>query len=249
MRLLTAAALCLGLAAPASALDLSAMTGEERAAFGAAVRSYLMENPDVLMEAIGVLEQRREADQVASDLKILRDNAAAIYTSPADWVGGNPEGDVTVVEFLDYRCGYCRKAWQEVEELVEADGNIRLVLKEFPILGEDSAASSKFAIAVRHLGGDEVYKQAHDALIALKGPADAGALADLAGDLGLDAQAVAAEMNSDRTAAILRANHDLAALLQINGTPTFVINETMVRGYVPLDGMTQIVAGQRRKAN
>ncbi len=248
MRLLTAA-LCLGLAAPAAALDLTAMTGAERAAFGQAVRDYLLENPEVLMEAIGVLEQKREADQVTSDLKILRDNAAEIYTSPADWVGGNPEGDVTVVEFLDYRCGYCRRAWEEVEQLVETDGNIRLVFKEFPILGEDSLASSQFAIAVRKLGGDATYKRAHDALISLKGPADAGALADLAEDLGLDPQKVAAEMASDETARILRANHELAMLLQINGTPTFVVNETLVRGYVPLNGMQQIVAGQRAKAD
>ncbi|WP_028029956.1 DsbA family protein [Gemmobacter nectariphilus] len=249
MRFLPALALCLGLAAPVSALDLTAMTDAERAAFGQAVRGYLLENPEVLMEAIGILEQKREADQVASDLKILRDNAAAIYTSPADWVGGNPEGDVTVVEFLDYRCGYCRKSWQEVEQLVESDGNIRLVFKEFPILGEDSLASSKFAIAVRKLAGDEVYKKAHDALISLKGPANAEALDDLAAELGLDAAKVSAEMESDATLAIIRANHELASLLQINGTPTFVINETMVRGYVPLDGMQQIVAGQRSKAN
>ncbi|GGE09744.1 Protein-disulfide isomerase [Gemmobacter megaterium] len=248
MRLLTAA-LCLALAAPASALDLSAMSATERTAFGQAVREYLLENPEVLMEAIGVLEQKREADQVATDLKIMRDNADMLYTNPADWVGGNPAGDVTVVEFLDYRCGYCRKAWEDVENLVAADGNIRLVLKEFPILGEDSLASSQFAIAARKLGGDETYKKAHDALISLVGPADEAALSDLAEDLGLDPAKVAAEMMSDETAAIIRANHQLATLLQINGTPTFVVNETMVRGYVPMDGMRQIVDGQRKKAN
>lgn len=248
MRLLTAA-LCLALAAPASALDLSAMSPTERTAFGQAVREYLLENPEVLMEAIGVLEQKREADQVATDLKIMRDNADMLYTNPADWVGGNPAGDVTVVEFLDYRCGYCRKAWEDVENLVAADGNIRLVLKEFPILGEDSLASSQFAIAARKLGGDETYKKAHDALISLVGPADEAALSDLAEDLGLDPAKVAAEMMSDETAAIIRANHQLATLLQINGTPTFVVNETMVRGYVPMDGMRQIVDGQRKKAN
>ena len=80
-------------------------------------------------------------------------------------MGGNPDGDITVVEFIDYRCGYCRKAYQEVEDLVKADGNIRLVLKEYPILGEDSTISSRFAIAVLQLHGGEAYKKAHDALI------------------------------------------------------------------------------------
>lgn len=247
MRFLPVAALCLGLATPVGALDLTAMSEAERAAFGAAVRSYLMENPQVLMEAIAVLEQQREADGAARDLAMLRDNAAAILDNPADWAGGNLSGDITVVEFVDYRCGYCRKAHDEVSALVASDGNIRLVLKEFPILGEDSLTSSRFAIAVRRLAGDDTYKRAHDALIAWKGPVDAAALGALAREIGVDMAAVAREMESPAVGDIIRANHELASLLEINGTPTFVIKETMVRGYVPLDGMRQIVAGQRAK--
>lgn len=244
---LPALALCLGLTAPASALDLGAMTEAERTAFGAAVRSYLLENPEVLMEAIGVLESKREADQAANDLKLLRDKADQIFNDPADWAGGNLAGDITVVEFVDYRCGYCRKAHDEVAALVASDGKIRLVMKEFPILGEDSLISSRFAIAVRQLAGDEAYKRAHDALITLKGPVDAAALAKLAGQLGVDIAAVTAAMDSEAVNGIIRANHELGSALDINGTPTFVIKETMVRGYVPLDGMRQIVEGQRRK--
>ena len=245
MRLVSAAALCLALATPAAALDLTAMTEPERKAFGEAVRSYLLENPEVLMEAIAVLEQQREQQGAARDLAMLRDNADAIFNNPADWAGGNPKGDITVVEFVDYRCGYCRKAHDEVAQLVDTDGNIRLVMKEFPILGEDSLTSARFAIAVRRLAGDDAYKTAHDALIALKGPVDAAALDRLAAQVGLPMDKLAAEMESPAVADIIRANHELASLLEINGTPTFVIRETMVRGYVPLDGMRQIVAGQR----
>jgi protein-disulfide isomerase len=245
MRLFPAAALCLALATPAAALDLSAMTDSERKAFGEAVRGYLLENPGVLMEAIALLEQQRETDAAQRDLTLLRENADVIFNNADDWAGGNPKGDITVVEFVDYRCGYCRKAHDEVSQLVETDGNIRLVMKEFPILGEDSLTSARFAIAVRRLAGDDAYKRAHDALIALKGPVDAAALGQLAGDIGLDMPKVAAEMESPAVADIIRANHELASLLDINGTPTFVIRETMVRGYVPLDGMRQIVQGQR----
>ena len=247
MRLLSTAALCLALAAPASALDLSAMSDTERKAFGEAVRGYLLENPGVLMEAIAILEQQREQDAAQRDLALLRDNADAIYNSPADWAGGNLQGDITVVEFVDYRCGYCRKAHDEVAQLVKGDGNVRLVMKEFPILGEDSLTSARFAIAVRRLAGDEAYKTVHDALITLKGPVDAAALAGMAGTVGLAMTQVAAEMESPAVADIIRANHQLGSLLDINGTPTFIIRETMVRGYVPLDGMRQIVAEQRRK--
>jgi len=181
-----------------------------------------------------------------ADLQMLADNADAIYNDPASWVGGNPEGDITLVEFLDYRCGYCRKAYEDTEELVKSDGNIRFVVKEFPILGEQSLLSSQFAIATRMVAGDDAYKKAHDALMTLRGDATPEALAGLATDLGLDAAAITAKMASSEVQAVIAANHALGTTLQINGTPSFVIDQTMVRGYVPLDGMRQIVEGQRK---
>lgn len=245
-RLFAPAALTLAAALPAAAFDLSAMTDAERSSFRAEIRSYLMENPEVLMEAIGVLEQRQQDDALQADLQMLADNADAIFNDPASWVGGNPEGDITVVEFLDYRCGYCRKAYEDTEELVKSDGNIRFVVKEFPILGEQSLLSSQFAIATRMVAGDEAYKKAHDALMTLRGDATPEALAGLAADLGLDAAAITAKMASSEVQAVIAANHALGTTLQINGTPSFVIDQTMVRGYVPLDGMRQIVEGQRK---
>lgn len=247
MRLLPALALTLGLATPTTALDLSAMSEAERTAFGAAVRSYLLENPEVLMEAIGVLEQRQQEDQASRDLRLLAEKADVIFNNPDDWAGGNPAGDITLVEFVDYRCGYCRRAHDEVAQLVSNDGNIRLVMKEFPILGEDSMTSARFAIAARRLGGDAAYKQAHDALIALRGPVDDAALGQIAAGIGLELGELKAEMESEAVANIIRANHALGADLDINGTPTFVLPRTMVRGFVPLAGMEQIVAGQRAK--
>ena len=233
-------------ASTAFAGGLGEMTEAERAAFREEVRAYLMENPEVIVEAMTELQLREDAAAADRDLQLLADHAAEIFQSEADWVGGNPEGDITLVEFMDYRCGYCRKAYQEVEELVKTDGNIRFVLKEFPILGEESLLSSQFAISVRMLYGDEAYKKAHDALIVLRGEANAETLARLAGDLGHDAAAVAEKMASEEVKAVIMANHELATVLEISGTPTFVVDRTMVRGYVPLDGMRQIVAGQRQ---
>lgn len=244
---LRALAIALCLAAPASALDLQAMTPEERAAFRAEVRAYLIENPEVLMEAIGVLEDRERNAQAEADLAALRDNRAALLDNPASWSGGNPEGDIAVVEFVDYRCGYCRRAHDEVAELIASDGNLRLVLKEFPILGQDSLISSRFAIAVMQTAGQDAYKKAHDALIALAGPPAPPALRRIAEAAGADPEAVMARMDAPEVTAVIEANHALAQRLGINGTPTFVIHETMVRGYVPLPGMRQIVEGQRAK--
>ncbi|MFN3938808.1 MAG: DsbA family protein [Gemmobacter sp.] len=238
----------LGLASPgAMALDLGAMTDAERSAFGAAVRSYLLENPEVLMEVIAALEARQMQDQAEADLAMLREYRDVLENDPDSWTGGNPEGDITVVEFVDYRCGYCRRAHSEVEALVAGDGNIRLVMKEFPILGEDSVRSARFAVATLQAHGADAYKAVHDALITLRGPADEAALDRIAAEAGLDGPALRAAMDGPEVTRVLRANQELAQRLQINGTPTFVIHETMVRGYVPLDGMQSIVAQQRER--
>ena len=223
-----------------------AMTDAERLAFRAEVRAYLLENPEVLTEAIAILEGRQAAAEVARDVTLLADNKAAIFDDGQSWVGGNPDGDITIVEFMDYRCGYCRKAWSEVDELVSSDGNIRFVVKEFPILGEASDLSSRFAIATLQLAGPAAYKRAHDALITLRGEATKPVLERLAGDLGLDAPAIMARMAAPEVTAVIQANHALASTLDISGTPTFVVQGTMLRGYVPLEDMRQIVKDQRK---
>jgi protein-disulfide isomerase len=236
--LLTTASL---LAAPLHA----EMTQTERDAFRAEIKAYLLENPEVLLEAMNVLQDRQDKAAAASDQNLVVTYKEALTMDKNSWVGGNPNGDITVVEFMDYRCGYCRKAYSEVEELVKSDGNIRLILKEYPILGEDSVTSARFAVAVRQIGGDEAYKKAHDALITLRGQPDGETLGRLASDLGLDPKAVLAKMASEEVSAVIAANEDLGGKMAITGTPSFVIQGQMLRGYVPLDGMKQIVADER----
>jgi protein-disulfide isomerase len=229
----------------AQATDLSALTAAERADFRAEVRAYLLENPDVLMEAFAVLEQRQAQQAAQNDTQLLAVNAKALYEDPNAWVGGNPEGDVTIVEFIDYRCGYCRKAHSEVEQLVQSDKNIRLIVKEFPILGQDSLRSSQFAIAVKLLHGNDAYKLAHDALISLKQGTSDTTLGRLASSLGFNGDEVLAKMNGVEVKAIIDDNRLLGQRLSITGTPTFVMGDQMVRGYVPLDGMRDIVGQER----
>lgn len=243
MRRLAASA---ALATALFALPLHAeMTADERLALQGEIRAYLLEHPEVLVEAMGILQTREEAAALERDALLVQANADVIFASPDDWVGGNPEGDITLVEFMDYQCGYCRKAYSEVEELVASDGNIRFVVKEFPILGEASLLSAQFAIAVRQLHGDAAYEGAHDALIALRGEPTVETLARLATDLGLDPKPIADRMDSDAVMAVIEANHALAEKMEISGTPTFVLKDTMLRGYVPLDGMREIVEGVR----
>jgi protein-disulfide isomerase len=229
------------LALPAAA----EMTVEEREALHAEIRAYLLEHPEVLIEAMDVLQAREEAAAVERDALLVQAQSDRIFASPDDWVGGNPDGDITLVEFMDYRCGYCRKAHAEVAELVKSDGNIRYVIKEFPILGEGSLLSSQFAIAIRLLHGDDAYKTAHNALIALRGDATEETLARLATELGHDPAPILAKMGTPEVLAVIEANHVLATDMDISGTPTFVMQDTMLRGYVLLEDMRRIVADLR----
>jgi protein-disulfide isomerase len=235
-------------AAPATA-DLIDMDDAERDAFRAEVRAYLLENPEVLMEAIGVLEQRQAAAEAERDGMIVAANADAIFNSAFDWVGGNPEGDVVLVEFMDSRCSFCRRAHPEVADLVEMDGNIRYVVKEFPILGEQSVLASQFAIATRIVHGDDAYGAINDALMVMRGDMSEASLAATAQEIGLDPAPILDAMDDPLVGQTITYNRDLAQRLSITGTPTFVFGDELVRGYVPLDAMLQIVEAVRAEAD
>ncbi len=233
------------LATPVFALDIGAMTEEERLVFRSEVRAYLMDNPEVLLEAINVLEQRQAEQQSADDATLLQTNADAIFDDGHSFVGGNPDGDITVVEFMDYRCGYCRKAHPDVTELIASDGNIRYIVKEFPILGEQSVLASRFAIAVKQVEGDDAYYDTFDTLMTMRGEVSEEGLSNLSEDKGYDTKAVFDAMNGEAVQTIIAENRELAQRLQINGTPSFVIGDELLRGYIPLDGMRQIVEEER----
>ena len=241
------AASLLGFAAPAAqALDIEAMTEQERNIFRAEIRDYLLENPEVLMEAIAVLEDRRAAEAAEQEGELLEEHRAAIFEDGYSWVGGNPDGDVTIVEFLDYRCGFCKRAHPEVQTLLSDDGNIRMIVKEFPILGAESEMASRYAIATKLLEGDEAYSNVHDALMEWTGPLNAGALGRIARDTGIaNHDAVLAEMESETVSGIIASNRALGQTLQIQGTPSFIMGDNFVRGYIDLQQMQSIVEGIR----
>ena len=244
-RTVMTAALLTAMSAPVGALDLDAMSAKERDAFGAAVREYLLTNPEVLMEAIGVLEEREAEMAQRTERSMVAANSDAIFNDDHSYVGGNPDGDVVMVEFIDYRCSFCRRAHPEIHQLVNTDGNIRKIIKEFPILGDESVNASRFAISTLRNAGPEAYALVNDALIIRRGDFSERGLARLAEELGLDADTIIEGMDDPEVDEIIAANRALAQQLQITGTPTFVVGDQLVRGYVPLEGMREVVASVR----
>ena len=235
--------LFLTLAAPmAAAFDIDSMSDGERAAFRSEIRDYLLEHPEVLMEAISVLEERREQSAVARDSAAIERFHDSIFDDGFSYVGGNPDGDVTLVEFLDYRCGFCKRAFPTVEKLVASDGNIRYIVKEFPILGDQSTVAAQYAIAAKFVAGDADYKRVHDTLMLHDGAVTEGFLVRTSRELGLDHDAIMVAMDSEDVAMAIGKNHALAQALNVQGTPGFILGDIILRGFLELEQMREIVA-------
>ena len=229
------------------AMDINNLTNADRKVLQKEIRRYILENPDIIFEAADIVRKREAALEVQEDEELIQSNFNEIFYDNYSYVGGNPDGDITIVEFVDYKCGYCRKAAELVRELITKDDNIRFVVKEFPILGEASLVSSKFAIAVKNIGGPEKYKVAHDILLALTAEPTEIYLRRIAKELELNPEELFEAMQSDLVAQEIDQTGELAQKLQISGTPTFILGDQFLRGFVPLEILSKAIHSERTK--
>ena len=240
-----AAALALFFTANPAAAEFSIESESERSSLQTEIRSYLLENPEIILEALQIWEQRQQFVKKQAQAFVVEQYYDEIFFDDDSWVGGSLDGSATIVEFIDYNCGYCRRAHDDVQRLISDDGDIRFVVKEYPILGQDSELAAQFAIAVRRLYGDEAYRSVHEALITLEGAADILALESLVDELNLDIEGLEAEMLSDKVTSVIETNRSLAFALGINGTPGFVIGKSVLQGMQPYEVMQDTVAAWR----
>ena len=209
------------------------------------IRDYLLSNPEILLEMLELIEERRNLAKEDRDRQLFAVHQDQITDDGISYVGGNPEGDVTLVEFLDYRCGYCRRAHSEVASLLKDDGNIRWIVKEFPILGPESVFAAKMAVGTLLSLGDDAYEALHDTLMTYSGPINSATLDEIAGRSGLDPLVVEAAMKDPKVASHIRAVSELGRVLEVRGTPTFIVGETFIRGYVPKADLQRVVDATR----
>ncbi len=210
------------------------------------IRAYILEEPELILEAFRLLEEKRVVEEAQSDVDLVRSNADDLFNDGYSYVGGNPEGSITMVEFQDYRCGFCKRAHGEVQELVAEDGDIRLVVKEFPILGPDSMLTSELAIATLMTQGDAAYKRISDAFMTYAGPVNDEALDRISRGALVDIEASRAALDDPEVQKRIASTRDLGRRLNISGTPTFVIGEKVIRGYLPKEQMAEVVELSRR---
>ncbi len=211
-----------------------------RAQIESVVRDYLAANPEILIEMQTALELREEERQRAGQMETIRGSADEIFNAQYDGVFGNPEGSVTVVEFFDYNCGFCKRALADMEAMVEANPELRFVLKEFPILGPDSQRAHVVSMAFRHLAADR-YPEFHRELLSGNRATEASAI-DIAVRLGVEEAALRAEMENPEILQAFATTYELANSLSITGTPSYVIGDEVVFGALGQQVLEQKVA-------
>jgi protein-disulfide isomerase len=226
---------------PAAAAEF---TPQQRQAIEAILRDYLTKNPEVMLDALQAAKDKMEGESRDKASAALATRRHEIFDDPDAPVAGNPKGDVSLAEFFDYRCPYCKQVVPAIEALLAEDRQLRFVYKEFPVLGPDSVTAARAALAARKQGK---YDAMHRALMGVKGQINEAAVFKLASSVGLDLERLKRDMAAPDIDRMLKANANLAAALDIRGTPGFVIGNEIVPGAISLDALKQLIDAARHK--
>lgn len=221
--------------APANALD-----DAQRKEFEGVIREYLLKNPEVIQEAIGELQKRQEAAEAAQRKGAMAGLKPLIFDSPRGAIVGNPKGDVTLVEFFDYNCGYCKRALADLEELVKSDPKLKIILKEFPVLGPGSVEAAQVAVGVRIVAPDKYYAF-HDKLLGQRGQANKAKALEVAEDVGVDRAKLEKALADPEVRATLEESFKIADALGINGTPSYIAGDEVIVGAVGHDKLRDTI--------
>lgn len=224
--------------APRTAAAAAAFTDEQKAQIGEIVKDYLLKNPDLIIEIQAALEAKMEKEQAEKLKSFMSENAKTIYRNPNSSVAGNPDGDITVVEFFDYNCGYCKRGMPELQKLIEKDKRVRVVFKELPILSKGSEEAARVALAAKRQGK---YWEFHQAMMSTKGQANEASSLKAAEGLGLDMAKLKADMKSAEVSEELDQMKALAKKMGISGTPHFLVGDKSIPG-APEDLHSQLEA-------
>lgn len=225
--------------ATSSELDPAARQSMEQV-----IEEYIRAHPEVIEQSLQALEAKREAEEKAKQKVALAAHQAELLNDPTSLVSGNLSGDITLVEFFDYRCGYCKRAAGAVTQLQQENPRVRVIDKDFPILGETSELAAKAALASKAQGKHQVF---HEAMLAFKGDITKESLLSLAGEVGLDTTKLEADMRNPEWQKAIDTNRALARTLGISGTPGFIVGTELVPGALDLSGLKELIARANHK--
>jgi protein-disulfide isomerase len=208
------------------------------------VRDYLLKHPELLQEVFGALEKKQTAAQADSQRQAVAANAEALFNSTRQAVIGNPRGRITLVEFFDYNCGYCKRALADMQTLLKSDPDLRIVLKEFPVLGPGSLEAAQVSVAVLKQGNDK-YLAFHTRLLSDRGPADKSKALAAAKATGLDMAKLEKDLAAPEIESTLEESYRLANALGLTGTPSYVVGEQVVIGAVGAEALKERIETTR----
>lgn len=200
------------------------------------VKDYIMENPTVIMDSVDQYQQKSMRDKAAEGIK---NNTDSLFKDDKAPFLGNKDGDITIVEFFDFNCGYCKKVLPELQEVVKSDPNLKVVFRDYPILSDSSKTASKWALAAHK---QDKYFPFHAALMDHKGPITDDVLVKVAGDVGLDIAKAKTDIGGTEILIQLEKNNQLATQVGVRGTPAFVIGDELFPGALPADELKKLIA-------
>jgi protein-disulfide isomerase len=244
LRSLAAVLIALGLALPAAIpVRAQSFTTDQRGEIERIVKEYLLSHPELLQDVMAELEKRQAAADTEKHQAAIKEYSDAIFASPRQVTLGNAQGDVTLVEFFDYNCGYCKRALSDMLELLKTDGKLKFVLKEFPVLGEGSVQAAQVAAAARmqDKSGGKKYLEFHLKLLGGRGEADKARALAVAKETGFDLARIEKDMTSEEVKAQIEESFKLAEALGLNGTPSYVVGGEVVVGAVGLNTLREKV--------
>jgi protein-disulfide isomerase len=240
----TAVSLALAGAAPAVAQSFSA---DQREEIGKIIKDYLLTHPEVMQDVMAELEKRQQSAEAEKHRAAVVENKATLFSSPHQVVLGNPQGNVTMVEFFDYNCGFCKRAMTDMLDLIKTDNNLKFVLKEFPVLGEGSVEAARVAVAARMQDTNgKKYIEFHQKLLGSRGSADKMRALAVAKEVGFDMPRLERDMGSDEVKKTIEENMKLAEALGVSGTPSYVVGQEVVIGAVGLDALRDKINAERK---
>ena len=230
-------------AAPDARAEMSA---PQRSEIEGIIKDYLLKNPEVLRDALLEMEKRQKADEEAARVKAVSDQAPLIFNSPRQAVLGNPNGKVTLVEFFDYNCGYCKKTLDDLAALIREDSDLRIVIKDFPVLGPGSIEAAEVATAMRNQAKGDKYWQYYSKLLTSRGQVGKAQALAVAKELGADMDRLNRDMANPETRASIQEVMQMADKLQLTGTPSFVLADDVIIGAVGFDELKAKVGNVRK---
>ena len=234
------------LALPAAPAQAQSFSATQRTEIERIVKDYLLSHPELLQDVMNELDKRQQMAEAEKHRASIKEHGATLFTSPRQVTLGDPKGDVTVVEFFDYNCSYCKRAMSDMLDLIKDDGKLTFVLKEFPVLGEGSIEAAQVAAAVRMQDKDgKKYLEFHQKLLGGRGQADKARALAVAKEVGLDMARIEKDMTGEEPKATLEENMRIAEALGLNGTPSYVVGSDVLVGAVGLNTLKEKVNGAR----